>query len=123
MLEAEVPGGPGGLPHFYAVGTYQLQHPTSLRAEAAIQLWATVEEALAGKVQIPDILARMRRRFGGATTVRPKDGETSDTLGTWPQSWQMTVADICATDPRYYIEMVERWASTTVATIREGRRS
>jgi hypothetical protein len=29
LLEAEVPGGPGRLPHFYAVASYGLQHPGS----------------------------------------------------------------------------------------------
>jgi len=30
LLESEIPGGPGNTTHFYAVGSYALQHPESM---------------------------------------------------------------------------------------------
>ena len=30
LLESEVPGAPSGLPHFFAVASYGLQHPGSM---------------------------------------------------------------------------------------------
>lgn len=124
-IEADVPGGPGAVPHFFAVGTYQLQHPARLRPAAAVQLWATVEDALAGKVGIPEILSQMRRRIPGRTSVVRKNSDPTirdSALGVWPDAWPMTVADICSTDAAYYVEVVERWASTTADAIREYRR-
>lgn len=34
LLESQIPGGPGLLPHFYAVATYGLQHPRGMNYTA-----------------------------------------------------------------------------------------
>lgn len=36
-LEWEIPGGPGEIAHFYAVGSYVLQHPEELHGGSAVR--------------------------------------------------------------------------------------
>ena len=69
LLESEVPGGPGRLPHFYAVASYGLQHPGSMNytVEVAQDLRASVTLVLDGRATLADI----RRRTGRSSTGRP----------------------------------------------------
>ena len=58
LLEAEVPGGPGRLPHFYAVASYGLQHAGGMNfpAEAAAGLRAALADVLDGRASLGTIL-------------------------------------------------------------------
>src|SRR5438067_13288169 len=51
LLESQVPGGPGALPHFYAVASYGLQHPDSMNytAAALAGLRMSTADALRGR--------------------------------------------------------------------------
>jgi hypothetical protein len=51
LLQSEIPGGPGGLAHFYAVASYGLQHPGSMNctAETLAGLRAAVTDSLDGR--------------------------------------------------------------------------
>jgi hypothetical protein len=110
LLESEVPGGPGGLPHFYAVGSYALQHPDGMGyTEAALAgLRASLADVLAGRASPKDIRRRARRAAEGARRVTRRTG---DKMVRWPvPSWPMTVADVCAGGTAGYGERVARWA-------------
>src|SRR5262245_51638359 len=94
LLESEVPGGPGGLPHFYAVASYGLQHPNGMNytAQVAEGLRASVADLLDGRITLADIRRRTRTKFDGPTRVtrRPGDPAVAWYTGNWP----MTVADV-----------------------------
>jgi hypothetical protein len=117
LLESEVPGGPGRLPHFYAVASYGLQHPGSMNytAEVAEGLRAAVRDVLDGRATLDDIRRRTREKLDGPTraTRRPGDPEVPWYRGVWP----MTVADVLAAGAQGYAETVERWARSVRETL------
>jgi len=110
LLEAEVPGGPGALPHFYAVASYGLQHPDSMNytADTLAGLRASVADVLDGRATLAEILRRVRRAANGAVRVtrRAGDAEVRWHRGNWP----LTVADVCAGGVDGYADGVLRWA-------------
>lgn len=116
LLEAEVPGAPGGLPHFYAVASYGLQHPKSMNytAAALTGLRRSVVSALDG-LPLDSIRRRTRRELDGPTraTRRPGDPEVAWHAGPWP----MTVADVLAAGPDGYAERVANWAKSIRETL------
>src|SRR3954462_15863374 len=81
LLEAEIPGGPGALPHFYAVASYGLQHPDSMNytAEALDGLRVSLADVLDGRATPGAIRRRSRRALEGAVRVmrRPGDEEVA----------------------------------------------
>jgi hypothetical protein len=94
LLEWQIPGGPGDLAHFYAVGTYNLQHPRSMNftADAISGLRSALADSLAGRATIDEIRLRARRgaAAAGRVTRRPGDPEVH-----WPVvAWPMTIADV-----------------------------
>jgi len=117
LLESEVPGAPGGLPHFFAVASYGLQHPGSMNytAEAAEGLRATVADMLDDRTTLVETLRRMRAKYDGPTRVtrRTGDPEVEWHRGCWP----MTVTDVLAAGPDRYSETVERWVCSVRETL------
>src|SRR5262245_49528963 len=69
LLEAEVPGAPGRLPHFYAVASYGLQHPGSMNYTAQVVggLRGAVADVLDGRATLADVRRRTREKFDGPT--------------------------------------------------------
>ena len=63
LLEWQIPGAPASLAHFYAVGTYNLQHPRSMNftAEALAGLRMAIVDSLDGRATIEEIRQRARR--------------------------------------------------------------
>src|SRR5262245_570485 len=57
LLESEVPGGPGDVPHFYAVASYGLQHPGSMNYTAGVAggLLTAVADVLDGRADVIDL--------------------------------------------------------------------
>ena len=109
LLESEVPGAPGGLPHFYAVGSYALQHPDGMgyTAAALAGLRASLADALVGRATLEAIRRSARR---GATEAGRVTRRPGDEMVRWPvQGWPMTVADVCAAGTAGYGERVARW--------------
>lgn len=111
-------GAIGTRAHFFAVGSYQLQHPDGLTAEALVGLYAGLGDVLAGRRAVADIRLEARRAFDGPQRVRrrPEDGR-DPALGPWPAEWPVTVADCCDVAPEAYADAVERLAEATVAAI------
>jgi hypothetical protein len=110
LLESQVPGGPGGWPHFYAVATYGLQHPQGMgyTAEALAGLRASLADALDGRATLDALRRRARRGAARAGRVTRRAGDTAVRwrVGSWP----LTVVDVCAGGIAGYAERVERWA-------------
>lgn len=116
-------GAIGTRAHFFAVGSYQLQHPAELTATALGGLHKGLGDVLAGERQVADVRLDARRAFNGPQRVR-RPGEGRDpALGPWPSAWPVTVADCCEVDPDDYADAVRRLAEATVAAIDAVRRA
>jgi hypothetical protein len=117
LLESEIPGGPGALPHFFAVGSYALQHPDSMTytADTLAALRANLVDVLDGRVTLDDVRRRTRRHAEGARRVTRRAG---DEVPRWSvASWPMTVADVCAGGVEGYAERVAEWARSIRRTL------
>ena len=120
-FQSSGPGREALRAHFFAVGTYQLQHPDRLEVSAVLGLWRSMEEMLAGRATREDVLRNARDSFDGPKRVRRRDPGRDPSLGAWPETWETTAADVCAVPPSDYIATVRRWAETTAAAIRAVR--
>lgn len=121
-LEAEVPGGAGLEPHFLAVATYNLQHPSGFAAGALAGLRITVSDVLEGRASIADARRRARHASDGPTRVRRRAGdppgeEPRMVRVAWPRRWPVTVLDVCRSRPRQYEEQVRRWARSALRAL------
>ena len=113
-LEAGVVGAPGSVAHFYAVASYQLQHPRSMRltVEALAGLRSAVADALGQTVGIPALRARARDGAKAAGRVTRRE---DDPVPTRPVTrWSLTVADVLAGGEDGYAARVERWAGSVL---------
>jgi hypothetical protein len=117
LLESEIPGGPGAVPHFYAVVCYGLQHPDSMNytAETLAGLRARLTDMLDGRATLDETRRRVRRATNGAVRVTRRAGEATP---AWHRgSWPMTVEDVCAGGVDGYADRVASWASSIRATL------
>lgn len=124
-LEAQVAGAPGGVPHFLAVATYNLQHPSTFTSAALTGLRRAVTDVLDGRATIADVRRRAGAGSRGASRVKRREGELpSDTdraaAATWPTQWPTTVLDVCRLAPELYVDHVTRWARDTIRTLDEA---
>ena len=117
VLESSFPGAPGSILHFYAVATYNLQHPDSvgLTAQALASLHRNLVDALDSKASLEELRRRTRRATDGSTRVHRRPGEPPVLWhrGTWP----MTVVDLLDATAATYPELVLRWARTVRVTL------
>lgn len=125
-LEALVPGAAGAEAHFYAVATYNLQHPSKFRPVALLGLHRTLVDVLAGQANVADARRRARYAFEGPTRVRFAPGMTlSDeehtALAAWPTTWAMTVRDVSGLVPERYVDGVRAWAQAVAAALHVAR--
>lgn len=120
-FQSSAPGRAGLLAHFFAVGSYQLQHPDRLEVRAVLGLWRSLEDVLGGRANREDILRKARRNFDGPARVRRLETGRDPELGPWPAAWDTTVANVCDLPPAEYIAGVRRWAERTAAAIRRHR--
>jgi hypothetical protein len=121
-VESEVTGAQGGEPHFFAVGSYNLQHPSSFVPAALVGLHRTVADVLAGRATI----AEARRRAGagapGSTRVH-RDRSTPDSPDEerlrrdWPTQWPRTVRYVIAGGTTEYVVRVRELAQSVVETL------
>lgn len=132
-LEHRIPGGPGAIPHFLAVASYNLQHPSAFTPTAREQLRVALEEHLSGRAALPDLRRGARRVFGGSARVlrergvAPGDG-TGFAVAGWPTAWPQTVRDVyddiyddgCDAPPEQavYAARVRAWAEAVTVTLR-----
>src|SRR5262249_61922604 len=117
LLESEVPGGPGGVPHFYAVASYGLQHPGSMNYTAGVAegLRTAVASVLDGRATLEDIRRQARAAFDGPARVTRREGEPA--VEWYRGAWPMTVTDVLAAGVDGYAATVERWARSGRETV------
>ena len=117
-LEARVPGGPSQFAHFFAVASYNLQHPSMFQPAAVAGLRRSLRDALEGRADVAELRRRARQAFDGPVRVirRPDDTEPPRPLG-WPTEWPMTVSDVCGVRPEEYEAQVTAWARAVAATL------
>lgn len=114
-LEATVPGAQGGLPHFYAVASYGLQHPDSMGflASTLSGLRDSVAAALAGE----PVEGLRRRATDGAARLGRVTRREGEPAPRWDvERWPTTVADVLAAGADSYADSVEAWARSIVET-------
>ena len=121
-VESEVPGAARGEAHFFAVATYNLQHPSGFMPMALVGLRQTVGDVLAGRATIAEALRRARAATDGATRVRRHSDTTlSDAERTvlrhWATTWPMTVRDVREVAPPQYAARVRAWATAVTAAL------
>jgi hypothetical protein len=118
-LEWQIPGGPGALPHFFAVASYALQHPDGMRftAEAVEGLRRAVADALAGRATVDELRRRARAgaRAAGRVTRREHDPQVRWEVARWP----VTVCDVVSVslERERYAERVSHWARSVLRTL------
>jgi hypothetical protein len=116
LLEAEVPGAPGSILHFYVVATFVLQHPDSMNytAEALAGLRATHADALAGRLTRQGILQRVRRAADGPARVTRRAGEPPP---AWRRGgWPLSVEYVLDGGAGAFAERVVHWARSVRET-------
>jgi len=116
-IEAEVPGGPTGLAHFFAVASYNLQHPSQFVSEAVTGLFQSLRDAVEGRASVAELRRRASRAFEGSARVLRRPEDPPSVPAGWPNEWPMTVADMCGVAPTRYNAQAEAWARSVVATI------
>jgi hypothetical protein len=117
LLESQVPGGPGELPHFCAVAAYGLQHPDGMNytVDALAGLRAGLADVLAGRATLAELRRRTRRAVNGSARVTRRPGEAP---ASWRRGgWPMTVADVCSAGVDAYCERVVLWARSVRDTL------
>jgi hypothetical protein len=117
FLEAQVPGAPGAEPHFLAVASFNLQHPSAFLPSALMGLRQTVADVLAGRATVDDARRRARHGASGATRVRRRGATSSNDEQLILPSWPITVLDVCRVPPERYVESVRRWATSIVEVL------
>lgn len=122
-LEWEIPGGPGELAHFYAVSSYALQHPVTMRYTDAVarRQREAVRDALEGRVDTEGLRRRARAFAEGPVrvTVHADDPPRPIEISEWP----VTVVDALDGGTDGYAERVTRWARSVVDTLDTEERS
>ena len=124
-LEAQLTGAPGGVPHFLAVATYNLQHPSTFTPAALTGLRRAVADVLGGRGTLADVRRRAGAGARGPTRVRRRTGDSSSeadraSMAMWPGQWSTTVLDVCRLAPEQYVDHVTRWATDTLRTLDEA---
>ena len=124
-LEGQVAGAPGGVPHFLAVATYNLQHPSTFTPAALAGLRGTVADVLRGRATIEEVRRRASAGARGAARVKRRADEPlaeaeHASLAGWPTHWPTTVLDVCRLAPEQYVDHVTRWARDTIRTLDEA---
>ena len=101
--------------HFFAIATYQLQHPSRLTAEAATGLREAVRAMLAASRPVDDLRREVGRRFAGQTKVsrRADPADRTHVDPRWPRQWSTTAPDVIAAGDAAYVPGVAAWAEAT----------
>lgn len=111
VVEPEV----GKRAHFFAVSTYQLQHPSRSTVDALDWLRAAVARMLRDPVSTDYLRRENARNLQGtkiSRTAPPEDRTHVDPR--WPRTWTLTAVDVISGGEQAYVEGVARWAAATV---------
>lgn len=111
--------------HFFAIATYQLQHPSRLTLPILERLRASVTEMLAPHARPIEQMRRdMARATNGPQRVRNRApaGDRSH-VPHWPRQWTMTAVDVFAAPDDAYPAEVARWATATLRDLERAETS
>jgi Family of unknown function (DUF5946) len=110
VLEGGFPGAPGSILHFYAVASYNLQHPDSseFTAETLRGSYRNLADVLDGKLTLEALRRQVRQAANGPTRVRRRPGEPAPPWHRGP--WPITVVDVLAATAANYPALIEGWA-------------
>jgi len=103
--------------HFFAIASYQLQHPFRVGADTLPVLRDSVRRAL-GPSAPP--IAHIRHEMGRHMTSGAKagrmaaPGDRSHVDPAWPREWTVTAEDVLAGSEQDYPQAVRSWAASTV---------
>lgn len=115
---AEVEPEMGLRAHFFAIGTYQLQHPSRSTVEALTGLRDAVTSMVESPRPIRDLRGEVRRYVRGTKVGRKAPpGDRTHVDARWPTIWTMTARDIIASGVDGYTSTVAKWAAATVADL------
>jgi hypothetical protein len=119
FIEAQIPGGPGARPHFYAVACYGLQHPDSMNytAETLVNLHTALADALDGRAGASDLRRRASRATEGSRRITRRAGEPEV---AWKRgAWPMNIADVITVEAvaDAYATRVLQWARSVRETL------
>jgi hypothetical protein len=119
-IEAQIPGGPTALGHFFAVASFNLQHPSLFVPAAIPELHRALRDALEGRADVAELRRRAGRAYDGFTrVVRRADDPGPVQPPAWPVAWPITVGDVCRVDPAHYDARAREWAESIVAVLRK----
>lgn len=125
LLEIEIRVAPtldletGKRAHFFAIATYQLQHPSRVQPEALAALRRGVAEMLQ---PAPRPIEGLRREIG-RTVGRSRVGrhasasDHTHVAAGWPTSWPMTAADAISRPDTEYPQATAEWARATIEAL------
>lgn len=121
-VESEVPFAQGGEPHFFAVGSYNLQHPSGFVPAALVGLHRTVADVLGGRATIADARRRAGQGTAGARRVRrdetsPLSADEESLRREWPTTWPITVQYVIDGGTEEYVARVRELAQSVVLTL------
>ncbi|MCP2297489.1 hypothetical protein SAMN04244553_3382 [Nocardia amikacinitolerans] len=120
LLEVEqrvLDGGEGALrAHYFAIATYQLQHPSRMSRVAAELLRSGVARMLDDPVPIAQLRREVRRETRGVK-VAGTPGDRSEVDPRWPTDWAVAAVDVLGRPDSEYVVAVREWAAVTIAAL------
>ncbi|QLY29971.1 DUF5946 family protein [Nocardia huaxiensis] len=96
--------------HFYAIATYQVQHPSRMTPQATAGMRAALTRMARNPFPISDLRREIRRDFRAVKVTNPNPEDRSGVDSRWPCDWPITAADIVARPPSEYVAAVTEWA-------------
>ncbi|WP_459549178.1 DUF5946 family protein [Nocardia sp. X0981] len=105
--------------HFFAIGTYQLQHPSRLTAAAVTNLRERVASMVRSPRPIRELRRDMARHVRDRKVVRDAPADDRGHIDPrWPVHWTVTAHDVVtADDDAAYPDAVARWAAATITDL------
>jgi hypothetical protein len=103
--------------HFFAISTYQLQHPSRLTPPTLDGLRTEVASMVAAPRPIAELRRDVGRRSRGMKISSGTPGDRSRVDPRWPRSWPMTATDVVQRPAEQYVAAVGEWAAGTVEVL------
>ncbi len=112
----------GDIAHFYAVGSYALQHPQSFghMQDALLELLHAMCSHLDGHETMAEIRLRIRRATNGRARIERRPGDTAPSWGA--VVWPMNICDALDGPPAGYCDRVTAWARAVCVAVEEPKR-
>lgn len=104
--------------HYYAIASYQLQHPSRSNLPVLLGLFGDVAAMLDEPRPMSELRRDVRRRLRDGQVSRiAEPGDRAHIPGQWPTQWTITAADVIARPEDQYVALVRGWAEATVTQL------